>query len=170
MVTSCILAQPSLINLFFTNLIQYCGTPNYSVIFNSVSSLALTTCIVVKLFLAKRMLPRNALWPVTYEDDLSQLRDHAVRLLHNVINRSQVACLNKHSYCCFQASNLLKRLLASLTHQSIPIEGKYKLHKFFGTLVNVQGSLILSSNSAGSILRFTKNLQIAWQGAPPRLF
>ncbi len=66
------------------------------------------------------------------------------------------------SYCGFQASNLLKRLLASLTHQSIPIEGKYDLHKKFKTLVNVQGSLtlslILSSNSAGAFLRFGKNL------------
>ncbi len=96
----------------------------------------MTTCIIAKLLLAKRMLLRNALWPVTYEDDLSQLRNHAVRLFHNVINRSQVACLYIHdSFCCFKASNLLKRLLASLTHQSIPIEGKYDLHE--------QGILIL---------------------------
>ncbi len=36
----------------------------------------------------RRMLPRNALWSVTYEDDLSQLRNHAVRLFHNVMKRS----------------------------------------------------------------------------------
>jgi hypothetical protein len=35
-----------------------------------VSSLALITCVIL---LAKRMLPRNALWSDTYEDDLSQL-------------------------------------------------------------------------------------------------
>ncbi len=78
---------------------------------------------------------------------------------------------NYSSNCCFQASNLLKRLLASLTHQSIPIEGKYELHKFFVTLVNVQESLtlrlILSSNSAGAFFRFCKNQPMGWQGAPP---
>ncbi len=162
----------------FTYSIQYCGTPNYSVIFLSVSSLAMTTCIIAKLMLAKRMLPRNAIWPVTYEDDLSQLRNHAVRLFHNVINRSQVACLNIHSYCCLQASNLLKRLLASLTHQSIPIEGKYDSHKErlsqvpHDSLFTVTGTLHpvgkhypkLRAGTLDSCLKFLMTLYLLCQG------
>ncbi len=42
------------------------------------------------------MMPRNVFLQIIGKDDLIRSRYHTARLFHNVINRSQVACLNMH--------------------------------------------------------------------------
>ncbi len=86
----CTPTAPSNLILFYRLLFSIrVSLLRFHLISNTVSSLALTTCVIAKPLLAKRMLPRNAHGSVMYEDDLSQLRNHTVRLFHNVINRRQ---------------------------------------------------------------------------------